>query len=531
MSVLLLGARWLKRKVERWRWAAYSAMAANSGRSVDEALSKEDLPNIVDELSPVAHKYKMIGIRLSQVELNDIKNIEADCSGTKVRLLEVISFRLQKLPELTWKEIYRALKSPSVGESRIAEGIQTKFGHSSSDGARYESHEYEKSNKECKRKADIGDHSTLHLGKSRGDHSMTMKAKIYEDGVEDSLPETIKETEKIPKVRENALAVPCIGQHKVPIEKETLYESHQSELYEFDEGKEKGKRIKEMEDYARSDNNVSTRSSRQKIKRKEVENESSDEISEEETESPSFEREKSDKPKKLGKRRKLVQKESTDYQSVVATSGDQGQYSDREVSNTDYTSIEFESQSQSSEEDYKTPEPKRISTSKLEFCLKNEAVKGKRKLKAHRRSTIVGDSQWEKDKITKQEDVATKQISFTSEEVSSYDYSDTEKNILDKVAIKLTERQKFDMEQRQPNTQARKKKRVRELSDSPSTSPSSSPVSKLSQSRGTKHHEYSMGKKEKRQEISSSSESDEDTLPPECNAVKRLTEHKKIALV
>ena len=106
-------------------------MAARSGTCdtwSNQALTDKDLKDIINELHPLVHKYKLIGIQLGEIEYSDIKRIEAECSQQSDRMLEVISLRLQKTPALAWEDIYSALKSPSVGESQIAEGIRKRYG-------------------------------------------------------------------------------------------------------------------------------------------------------------------------------------------------------------------------------------------------------------------------------------------------------------------------------------------------------------------------------------------------------------------
>ena len=116
--------------------ACSTTMAARSG-SYDtwsnQALSDKDLRDIINELHPLVHKYKLIGIQLGEIEYSDIQRIEAQRSQQSECMLEVISLRLKKTPALTWGGIISALKSPSVGESQIAEGIRKKYGRLTSE--------------------------------------------------------------------------------------------------------------------------------------------------------------------------------------------------------------------------------------------------------------------------------------------------------------------------------------------------------------------------------------------------------------
>ena len=105
---------------------------ATKGSWSNQALTDNDLSDIMNELHSLVHKYKLFGVQLG-VKLSDIEIIEADCSKSSDRLLEVISLRLKKDQALTWEGIYSALKSPSVGESQIAKGICTKYGRLTSE--------------------------------------------------------------------------------------------------------------------------------------------------------------------------------------------------------------------------------------------------------------------------------------------------------------------------------------------------------------------------------------------------------------
>ncbi|CAI8050394.1 hypothetical protein GBAR_LOCUS27679, partial [Geodia barretti] len=99
----------------------------------NQALSDKDLRDVINELHPLVHKYKLFGIQLGEIEYSDIKRIEAECTQSSDRLLEVISLRLKKTKALTWGDIISALKSPSVDESQIAEGIRKRYGSLTSE--------------------------------------------------------------------------------------------------------------------------------------------------------------------------------------------------------------------------------------------------------------------------------------------------------------------------------------------------------------------------------------------------------------
>ena len=150
-------------------------MATGGMASFNRALSEEDLSDLVNQLHPVAYKYKVIGIQLKHLGLSDIKNIEAKYSDPLDRLLEVLSLRLQRVPALTWSSIYSALKSKSVDESLIAEGILKEYGHPSGEVSSY--HE----------PVEKVDETTVNLEKCAGEDSLGFEREGRSERQEEDL--------------------------------------------------------------------------------------------------------------------------------------------------------------------------------------------------------------------------------------------------------------------------------------------------------------------------------------------------------
>ena len=191
-------------------------MATGGMASFNRALSEEDLSDLVNHLHPVAYKYKVIGIQLKHLGLSDIKNIEAKYSDPLDRLLEVLSLRLQRVPALTWSSIYSALKSRSVDEGLIAEGILKEYGHPSSEVPSY--HEpAEKSGKK-----------TVNLEKSAGEGSLGFEREGRSERQAEDLNEGISRR----------------GKRKI-FKKET--EVQQEDKHSFVEGIEEQKNVSESE--------------------------------------------------------------------------------------------------------------------------------------------------------------------------------------------------------------------------------------------------------------------------------------------
>ena len=105
-----------------------SAPADQSHHSPDK-LGEDDLKIVLEALHPVSGKYIFLGVAMN-VKMNDIEKIQRQCfSNPDECLLKILSFRLNQIPSLTWRDIDRALRSGPVGEVRLANRIREQYGH------------------------------------------------------------------------------------------------------------------------------------------------------------------------------------------------------------------------------------------------------------------------------------------------------------------------------------------------------------------------------------------------------------------
>ena len=99
-------------------------MAKNSAGQV---LGKDDVAALINILTPVASKCSALGLQLG-VKVWQIKNIKKnnqnDCEA---QLQEVLVERLNQEKPLTWRDLVTALRSDSVRECRLAQGIESHY--------------------------------------------------------------------------------------------------------------------------------------------------------------------------------------------------------------------------------------------------------------------------------------------------------------------------------------------------------------------------------------------------------------------
>ena len=100
---------------------------ASQEASPSEGLGEEDLGKLHEALYCVRTSYKRIGLQIG-VKKSEIESAEKQETDPGDRLLEILSIRVKKEKVLTWGVIVEALRSQSVGESRVANEIQKKYG-------------------------------------------------------------------------------------------------------------------------------------------------------------------------------------------------------------------------------------------------------------------------------------------------------------------------------------------------------------------------------------------------------------------
>ncbi|CAI8030191.1 hypothetical protein GBAR_LOCUS17119, partial [Geodia barretti] len=92
----------------------------------DRVLSKEDIPTLVNILTPVASKCSALGLQLGLKDWQ-IKNIEKNRHDCESQLQEILVERLNKEEPLSWRDLVTALSSDSVRERRVAHQIESHF--------------------------------------------------------------------------------------------------------------------------------------------------------------------------------------------------------------------------------------------------------------------------------------------------------------------------------------------------------------------------------------------------------------------
>ena len=84
------------------------------------------LKALYEALYEIRSKYASFGIQLG-LEKSEIDDIEAQKGDPGRYLLEILSICLKRAKPLTWNDIYNALKSKCVNESKLAEEIRAKY--------------------------------------------------------------------------------------------------------------------------------------------------------------------------------------------------------------------------------------------------------------------------------------------------------------------------------------------------------------------------------------------------------------------
>ena len=96
-------------------------------------LGEDDLKTLIDALHPIAEKCITFGKQIN-VKMNDIEEIQRQCTDPNECLLKVLSIRLKQIPPLTLNDVDTALRSDDVGEVRLANRIREQYCHDISIG-------------------------------------------------------------------------------------------------------------------------------------------------------------------------------------------------------------------------------------------------------------------------------------------------------------------------------------------------------------------------------------------------------------
>ena len=99
-------------------------MATGSSKvaSPNTELGEDDLGALYEALYPARNSYKSIGLLIG-VKIGEIESIESNKTDPGDRLLAILSVRVKKAEALTWNDIYNALRSKCIDESKLAKEI------------------------------------------------------------------------------------------------------------------------------------------------------------------------------------------------------------------------------------------------------------------------------------------------------------------------------------------------------------------------------------------------------------------------
>ena len=102
-------------------------MATGSSKvaSPNTELDEDDLGALYEALYPARNSYKSIGLLIG-VKIGEIESIESNKTDSGDRLLAILSVRVKKAEPLTWNDIYNALRSKCIDESKLAKEIWAK---------------------------------------------------------------------------------------------------------------------------------------------------------------------------------------------------------------------------------------------------------------------------------------------------------------------------------------------------------------------------------------------------------------------
>ena len=103
-------------------------MAAGSSEatSASREFSEDDLADLSAALHTVSTKYRVFGLQI-RLKMHEVRGIAAKYSDSADCLLEILSARLNQESALTCADIVKALKSPDVGEHKLATEFLKQF--------------------------------------------------------------------------------------------------------------------------------------------------------------------------------------------------------------------------------------------------------------------------------------------------------------------------------------------------------------------------------------------------------------------
>ena len=101
------------------------ATGSSKAASPNTELGEDDLGALYEALHPARNSYNLIGLLIG-VKIGEIESIESNKTDPGDRLLAILSVRVKKAEPLTWNDIYNALRSKCIDESKLAKEIWAK---------------------------------------------------------------------------------------------------------------------------------------------------------------------------------------------------------------------------------------------------------------------------------------------------------------------------------------------------------------------------------------------------------------------
>ena len=102
------------------------AMSSQPQSSQSGELTSDDLQEVYEAVYSIRPYYVNFGMKL-KVSFNTIRGLEKQYANPCDCLLEILNFRLNQLPRLTWYDIVRALRSPTVQQHDLARTIESHY--------------------------------------------------------------------------------------------------------------------------------------------------------------------------------------------------------------------------------------------------------------------------------------------------------------------------------------------------------------------------------------------------------------------
>ena len=93
---------------------------------MDVTLKEDDLATIINELHPVQHKSRLLGVLL-RLPMHVVEAVHHETLDPPDQLLHIIVKCINQEPGLTWRDIIKALRSRPLGEYHLADEIEKKY--------------------------------------------------------------------------------------------------------------------------------------------------------------------------------------------------------------------------------------------------------------------------------------------------------------------------------------------------------------------------------------------------------------------